>query len=166
MQGRRILGCGLMHKITPSFGKSEKIARYVAPENRQKNRRAKIAAFIEDNVTPRTGLSVNSLEVHTENQIASIYEKKFGDARPLGIAFRKISDVNTASADANITVQWDDDQQKWQYERQAAFHDAYRHDKKATDDSHSLCRMTMHFDDHQDLKFARRIASKPTYKML
>lgn len=97
----------------PKFAEGKQLARYIPPRFRQENRRAKKSAFMEDAGSTRDGLSVNALEVHSANQIAAIYEKKFKDPRPLAISTPEISKYNDSANAVGIKIIWDTNKSSW-----------------------------------------------------
>jgi len=153
MEGRR-----------PTFGANEKLARYIEPEYRQNNRRAKPSAFVEDPDSKKNGLSVNSLEIHTENQIASIYSTKFNEPRPIAITIHTVADYNAAAQDVGIRVIENADSHIFEHEEADRRADSYRLDKKKGNESHCLVRYTRLFEEFQERRFAIRMAYKPTYR--
>lgn len=152
--------------LKPNFRQDDKLARYIAREYRQNNNRAKVPAFMEDHAATRDGLSVNSLEIETENQIAANYAMQFKDDRPVGVSIHTIDQYNTAAAEAGTTVRWIIESEAWQHSSPNGDEESYRHNPKQNNDSHSLVRFTRHFDDHFEFRFAKRMAHKPRFKMI
>lgn len=150
----------------PRFRIADKLARYIAPEYQQDNRRAKPPSFMEDHAATRDGLSVNSTEIHTENQIAAIFEKKFNDPRPIGISSPTIQDYNEAASSAGTMVRWLIETETWEHASTTGGETSYQNNPKDGNESHCLVRYTRHFDDLADLRFARRMAYKPTFKLI
>ncbi len=148
----------------PTFEAQERLARYIRPEYRQGNKRAKLGAFMEDEAATKDGLSVNSLEVHTENQIATICEAKFNDPRPVALSIPTVDDFNESSNAAKFRVAVHAAKQGWTHSGPDGLEESYRHDPKPGNESHCLIRYTRLFDKSQELRFARRMAYKPTYR--
>ena len=138
-------------------------ARYIAPEYRQGTKRAKVPAFMEDQSATQNGLSVNSLEIHTENQIAAIYANRFNQQRPIAISTPKIDDYNKAARAVNVAIKFEPTTKRWVHTGPSGLEESYKHDPKRNDDSHSLIRYTRLFDEFQAFRFAHRMARKPTY---
>ena len=152
--------------IRPRFRQLDELARYIAPEYRQNNKRACPSAFMEDHTATRDGLSVNSTEIQTEKQIAAIFEIKFNDPRPIGISTPKISDYNEAAAVAGTTVKRVIETEAWRHASPTGDEESYQYNPKTDNESHCLVRYTRHFDDFAELRFARRLAYKPTFKLI
>jgi len=150
---------------TPTFAAQERLARYIRPEYRQGTNRAKLGAFMEDETATRNGLSVNSLEVHTENQIATICEGKFNDPRPVALSIPTVGEFNESANAARIEVAIHTAKRRWMHSGPNGLEDSYKHDRKLSDESHCLIRYTRLFDNLQKLRFARRMAYKPTYRV-
>lgn len=151
-----------MSDTEPTFEFNKRLARYIEPEYRQSNKRAKVAAFLED-IETTNGLSVNSLEIHTENQIASIYSEKFGDPRPVALCVHTVEQYNQAANEAQLNVRFSDNQQCWVHSGPDGEEASYKYDPKAGNDSHCLVKFVTAFDKLQAMRFARRMAYKPTY---
>ena len=152
-----------MSDTKPTFEAQERLARYIEPMYRQGNRRAKVAAFLDDK-KDSNGLSVNSLEIHSEHQIASIYSEKFEDgARPVAMCIHTIEQYNQAAEEANLSIRFSQALQCWSHTSSRGEEVSYKHDPKAKNDSHSLVRFTTAFGEFQAFRFARRMAYKPTY---
>ena len=66
-------GLKLMLKGEPDFDEKSEVFRHIRAIYYQSDRRAKFPAFMEGNSASRNGLSVNSGEVQTINQVARIY---------------------------------------------------------------------------------------------
>ena len=147
----------------PTFAANEKLTRYVEPGYRQSNKRAKVSAFLDDN-EDSNGLSVNSLEIHTEKQIASIYSEKFeNSARPVAMCINTIEQYNKAAEEANLSIRFSETLQCWSHAGSGGEEVSYKHDPRAKNDSHCLVRFTTALDEWKAFRFARRMASKPTY---
>ncbi len=149
---------------TPTFAAQERLARYIRPEYRQGTNRAKLGAFMEDETATRSGLSVNSLEVHTENQIATICEGKFNDPRPVALSIPTVGEFNESANAARIEVAIHAAKRRWMHSGPNGLEDSYKHDPKLSNESHCLIKYTRLFDNLQKLRFARRMAYKPTYR--
>ena len=149
----------------PTFGAQEKLARYIEPEYRQGSKRAKVGAFMEVHDATRNGLSVNSLEIHTENQIAAIYANKLDKLRPVAISISTIDDYNEAARAVNVAVAIEPTTKRWVHTGPNGSEESYKHDPKLNNDSHCLVRFTRHFNESQAFRFAHRMARKPTYRL-
>jgi len=145
------------------FEPNDRLARYIAPEYRQDNRRAKVTAFFDEPSEKLDGLSVNSVAIHTLNQIAAIYEKKFSVQRPISISAPTISDYNVAAATAGVAIQRDLDSGRWTSQVDGVNLNAYELNAKNGNESHCLVRYTSTLQRFEMLKFAHRIAYKPTF---
>lgn len=150
----------------PRFRVGDRLVRYIAPEHRQSSRRAKPGAFMEDvATTSRDGLSVNSLEMATKKQIATIYSVKFSDPRPVAISSPTIATYNNAvQAATTISISWNSARSRWEHQGPNGLETSYLHNPKHNNESHCLIRYTRHLDDFEQLKFARRMAYQPTYE--
>lgn len=150
----------------PKFREIDRLARYIEPDYRQGNRRAKPPAFMSEPGTQDNGLSVNSVEIHTENQIAAIYEKKFSDSRRLAISTPNIEEYNAAAIEAGTQIRWSIYRTRWEHPGDIAPDASYVHDLKVGNESHCLVKYTTSMGDYAELRFARRMAYKPTFKMI
>jgi hypothetical protein len=150
----------------PSFGANQRLARYIDPEFRQETRRAKPPAFMEEEGTTRDGLSVNSLEIHTENQIAAIYAEKFKEERPVALSTLSIEDYNRAAAEAGLSIQgYHADDPHWTHVGPKGDEPSYRHDPKIKNESHCLVSYTRLLNEVAEFRFAVRMARKPTFRL-
>lgn len=159
-----MVGQTLMKADAPTFAAQERLARYIRPEYRQGKKRAKPGAFMEDEAATKDGLSVNSLEVHTENQIATICEVKFNDPPPFALSIPTVDEFNESANVVRIGVEIHAAKQRWMHSGPNGLEDSYKHDPKPGNESHCLIRYTRLFDNLQKLRFARRMAYKPTYR--
>ncbi|MDA1091248.1 MAG: hypothetical protein O3A85_13160 [Proteobacteria bacterium] len=148
----------------PQFRAKNKLARYIPEEYRQSTKRASASAFIEDPEATKDGLSVNSLEIETTNQIAANYAAKFSKTRPVGVCVHTIEQYNTAAMEAGLTFQWDIT--IWKHFPPPGGEQSYEHNPKPHNDSHSLVKYTCQFNDYQEIRFATRMANKPRFKMV
>ena len=149
----------------PTFEFNKKLARYIRAEYRQENRRAKPPAFMD--VNSKDGLSVNSLEVSTKNQIAAVYREKFPeDAKRVAICENKIEQYNDAAAGAGLFVEWVVESKAWFHSGSSGRMQSYIHDPKTNNDSHSLVKFTSGVDDFNEMRFAHRMARKPTFRLV
>ncbi len=159
---------------TPTFASRAQLVRFIDPEHYQDNGRANVAAFIDDDSLSNAkydGLSVNSMELHTRNQIAAIYEDKKKAARPIAVSVHLVSDYNSAFAGAGIAIEevvhGEPPQAVWTFAAHGAQRPAYEHDPRDGNKSHCLVKVTCGFRTPlQWLQFARRLAYKPTYELV
>lgn len=159
-------GLKLMLKGEPDFDEKSEVFRHIRAIYYQSDRRAKFPAFMEGNSASRNGLSVNSGEVQTINQVASIYAINSGEDRPVAISIHSVEDYNTAAARVSVNVTYDAGQRAWVFTSADGVEHAYLHDSKTGNPSHCLARFTRHFDGKQAQKFAMRMAYKPRYTMV
>lgn len=149
----------------PKFAESEPLARYIAPEYRQGNRRPKVTAFMEESSGSRNGLSVNSVAMQSEGQIAQIYSEKFESRhRPVALTIHIVSQYNEAAAEVGILVSLDKDKATWTHQSPKGVAASYKFDPKPGNPSHCLVAFTTAFTVDQEFRFARRMAFKPTFK--
>lgn len=151
----------------PTFRANQRLARYIDPEFRQENRRAKPAAFMEDDEATRDGLSVNSLEIQSENQIAAFYANKFNEARPVALSTPCVEDYNIAATEsAGLVISgYHADAPHWRNPNNGAEEASYLHNPKDKNESHCLVRYTRLLDEPTRFRFAVRMARKPTFRM-
>lgn len=149
----------------PKFAASEPLARYIAPEYRQGNRRPKVTAFMEESSSTRNGLSVNSVAMQSEGQIAQIYSEKFESGhRPVALSVHSVSQYNDAAAEVGILVSLDHGSATWMHNSPKGVAPSYKFDPKPGNPSHCLVAFTIAFTRDQEFRFARRMAFKPTFK--
>jgi len=155
-----------MLKGEPDFDENSEVFRHIRAIYYQSSRRAKFPAFMDENSASGNGLSVNSGEVQTINQVASIYASKSGEDRPVAISNHSVGDYNTAAARVSVSVTYHTELRAWIFPSTEGVEHAYLHDPKVGNPSHSLVRFTRHLDDKQAQKFAMRMAYKPSYTMV
>lgn len=149
----------------PTFAEGEPLARYIAPEYRQGSRRPKVTAFMEDSASTRNGLSVNSVAMQSEGEIAQIYSAKFENGRrPVALTVHSVAQYNEAAAEVGVIVTRDQDGGVWTHPSGKETAAAYRFDPKLGNPSHCLVAFTTVFNGDQEFRFARRMAFKPTFK--
>lgn len=155
-----------MLKGEPDFDEKSEVLRHIRAIYYRSSRRAKFPAFMEENRASGNGLSVNTAEVQTINQVASIYATKSGEDRPVAISIHSVGDYNTAAARVSVDVSYDVGERAWVFTSADGVEHAFLHDPKTGNSSHCLVRFTRHFDEKQAQKFAMRMAYKPKYTMV
>lgn len=155
----------------PTFAPNQRLARYIRPEYRQRTRRAKPPAFMQDPETTNDGLSVNTLEVHTDNQIAAIYREKFkaelaDGAIPVAMSTPRVEDYNIAAEGVGMAIAGHYPQEPHWTNPGPDGHDepSYVLNDKPKNESHCLVRFTRLLDEAAEFRFAVRMARTPTYR--
>jgi hypothetical protein len=155
----------------PTFSEDAFLARYIKPEYRQGSRRAKVTAFMEDQDATQNGLSVNSIEVESEGEIAEVYAKAFDEERPVALCVHTVADYNSAADQAGTGIRRNEASGAWEHDDCGSVVRSYKHDpkdktaNKLANKSHCLAVFTTSFDALAALKFARRMAYKETYDL-
>jgi hypothetical protein len=120
---------------------------------------------MDDGEGRKDGLSVNSLEIHTSNQIAAIYAEKFNEKRPVAPSTPTIEDYNRAAEGVGLMIGgYYNDEPHWTNPGPNGDEPSYKHDPKTGNDSHCLVRFTRLLDEKTAFLFAVRMAYKPTYR--
>jgi hypothetical protein len=92
---------------------------------------------MENEEGSKDGLSVNSLEIHTENQIAAIYAEKFDEERPVALSTPTIGDYNRAAEGVGLTIGgYNEGEPHWTNPGPNGDEPSYKHDPKKGNDSH------------------------------
>lgn len=155
-----------MKLTTPRFRQKDRLARYIAPEHRKDGMRAKPPAFMEGQNSKKDGLSVNSLEVESINQIAKTFSAKFNEKGPVGISIPTIQEYNEAANHVGLQVLWSDANSRWEHQGPSAIEASFVQDPKDGNRSHCLVKFTLALNDYNDFRFACSMARKPTYRMV
>lgn len=146
------------------FSEDAKLARYVRKEWRQPNGRPVPLVFRKNN--PDDKLSVNTLSIETERQIAASYASKWEtDVRPVAMTVCEVKKYVDASKFVGVELSENKAEKNWSFQSASDIEPAFSHTPKDWSESHSECNFTATFGDFQDFKFAGRMASGTTYKM-
>lgn len=150
----------------PTFAAHERLARYIKPEYRKdygEIKRPKVPAFMD--VETPDGLSVNSLELATESQVAAIYRAKFNEGS-VALSSPTIEDYNRAAAGrVKITGPNAAPKPMWTNNGPEGEEESYKHDAKNGNSSHCLVRYFRLLEESAQFFIARKLAAKPTYKV-
>lgn len=153
----------------PTFADTKRLTRYIKVEDRKDDRRVKPTAFMLDE-QDADGLSINSLEVQTEKQIAQIYSSKFqsdlGGVHRVAISTHRVADYIEAVELIPTAVTRSEDGSRLLYTRGGAADDAFLHNPKAGNNSHCLMRCTRSLSRNAELRFAKKMAYKPRFKVM
>ena len=147
----------------PRFGKRSVLCRYIDREYRKRNNRPNPNAY---RLTPNEKyLSVNSLEIHTRNQVAAIYAEKFENGnRPVALAEPTVSIYNAAASEVGVTVAYNSDAGYWHFSENGNATPAYLHHGREHNESHCGVEFVRALDDFKEFQFSVRMAKSKTYK--
>lgn len=141
-------------KIADFSGK-KKLARHVTEV--ASNGRPAPPAFRKARANDR--LSVNSLTVETERQIAAAYARKWnGGQRPVSMAVCTVEMYVQNAAAVGIELTPLAQEKNWQFVAGGSIQLGFAHTSKDWSDSHCECNFTESFSDFQDFRFAQRMA--------
>jgi hypothetical protein len=152
-------------KVDPTFKLGSKLARYIHPHFRRGSRRPSPAAFMLRKEMNETALSVNSLDIHSLKQIATIHAAIQNDTRPLAIAERTVKQFNDAIGKV-ITLKYDAATKAWKHPTATGYQDSYVYTPKKNNSSHCDVRMFAELNGQQSFSVAVALAHKPTYKFI
>lgn len=154
-----------MASKTPSFRERSILARYVHVEYRGKNNRPKPSAYRRS--PGEKYLSVNSLEIHTRNQVAAIYADIFENGnRPVTLTEPMVSNYNARAREVGVTVSYNADDGHWQFDENGIATPAYLHHLKPHNESHCGVEFVRIFDDFKEFQFSIRMVRSRTYKFV
>lgn len=143
------------------FSANKKLARHI--EKSTKNGRPAPAEFRRASSKDR--LSVNSLTVQTEKQIAACYALKWHSGkRPVRVATTNVQTYVENAGAVGIEMTASPEDRNWSFQAQGKELPGFAHTKKDWSISHCECNFTEYFSEYQDFKFAHRMAGKLTYK--
>jgi hypothetical protein len=113
---------------------------------------------------------VNTLELHTENQIAAIYRDKFKAEHeggiPVAMSTPRIEDYNLAAEGVGLAIQRHRAAEPhWTNAGPDGDEASYKHDPRTKNGSHRLVRFTRLLSEAAEFRFAVRMARKPTYRV-
>ncbi len=149
---------------SPDFSNGKKLARYVRKEWRQSNGRPVPLAFRK--ISPSDRLSVNTLSLETERQIAGAYAGKWENGtRPVAMTVCNIEKYVDAANAVGVEITEVTVQMNWSFHSSGGTQLAFSHTPKDWSKSHSECNFTASFTEFQDFKFAGRMAAGTTYRM-
>lgn len=148
----------------PDFSRNKKLARYIRKDWRQPNDRPVPLAFRREN--PADKLSVNTLSIETERQIASAYAGKWeSNKRPVAMTVCNVEKYVEACNAVGMQLTEVLPEKNWSFQSGGNAQPAFSHSPKDWSASHSECDFTTSFSDNQDFKFAGRMAAGTTFKM-
>lgn len=157
---RKIPSKKRLSKPKPTFAEHSELARHVDPDELKNGGRVSSAAFVPN--PSENYLSVNSLEIETQQDIATYYRNIFQNGSgEVAIACRKISDYNTAASNAGIMIKVSNLDGKWKYYADGSPEEAYKH--RQTNMSYSHCGVEYLKGNLTDLtikKIARRLSGR------
>ena len=159
-----------MNQDEPKFRGKARLLRYIHDVHRQGNRRASPAAFHmteADRSRPDDAhLSVNSTEVETENQIVAYFRQKFQDNKG-GVATcnHQIQQYVNAGREF-LDIRNNKTLPHWTFEYKNLDVPTFSHRQKSeVCPSHCGVDFVRRLNRLEETKFARRMASKPTFKV-
>ena len=149
----------------PDFTRNKKLARYVRKEWRQPNGHPVPLAFRRENSADK--LSVNTLSIETERQVAAAYAKKWENSRrPVAMTICNVEKYVDAAKVTGVELTEVSAQKNWSFQDDGGTRPGFSHTPKDWSVSHSECNFTASFAEFQDFKFAGRMAAGTTYKMI
>lgn len=139
--------------ITPTFGGTKNLARFIHENHRQKNGRPSPAAFYLDD---EDYLSVNSLEVEKVSAIKEQYSR-----RGKGVAaavIRNVNRFNLAARAGGLPISLQNGQ--WEYVANGAPRVAYAHHYNNTSPSHCGVHFVLHIPEEKLISYAKILADQ------
>ena len=148
----------------PDFSSGKKLARYIRSDWRQPNGRPAPLAFRK--ARPSEKLSVNTLTIETERQIAAAFAGNWENGkRPVAMTVCNVEKYVDAANAAGITLTEVSAIKNWSFQTGVGIQPGFSHTPKGWSVSHSECNFTASFAEFQDFRFAGRMAAGTTYKM-
>jgi hypothetical protein len=152
---------GKAEKPTPNFAAQSGLTRYIREPNRMKSKRVSSTAFHRDlGPSVEHFLSVNSLEVESIREISDYYRGLF--QRGIGkvaVSVQKIRAYNAAASAAALPINYNKANTRWEFTAASGSEEAYKH-RPGRSPSHCGVEYVKVFNDHQERKYARRLAKK------
>lgn len=144
------------------FSAKGRLTRYLEKEECKPNSRVSPKAFRKKSATDK--LSVSSLSVATQNQIASDYANKFQNGtRPVGLCVCTVPKFVDSAESQSLKMRYDAAQGNWDF-GSSAVQWAFEYAPKDWSKAHCECAFTAIFTDQQDFNFAGRMALGATWK--
>lgn len=154
-----------MALTAPTFKQRSILTRYIDREYRGKKNRPKRGAYQRSE--GEKYLSVNSLEIHTRNQVAAIYAEIFENGnRPVALTEPRVSNYNAVANEVGVTVRYNAVAGYWEFHENGLSAPAYRHHVRTRNESHCGVEFVRAFDDYKEFQFAIRMAKSKTYKLV
>jgi hypothetical protein len=152
---------------TPSFSERQEFTRYIGVENRLRDNRPAVAAFIDG---PNEYLSVNALELERIRHIAKFYRLKLQNGTgPVAVVVRRIHQFIEAGKLSGVAVNFDRAKREWYYSHGGGARVAFKHRPNTNEPkslSHCGVEFTTIMNEYAKTRFARRILGRARYQVV
>lgn len=155
---------------SPTFSARSSLVRYVSEENRLKDRRPAVAAFLPDppSASPeRDYLSVNSLEIESVKAVATYYRAKWQNNQgKVALTQHNVFEYTDAARKSGLIMNYDSASGDWLFREGGKLSPAYKHHPVVgshlalNSKSHSGVEFVRSLTEYAADKFARRMATK------